>query len=905
MKKFGKLLLCFMLLFSLTAVVVGCQKNDDGPVETPEEKLEKAVKSALKALDTEYAKIDLIAYEDEDVEQINKLYETGKEIIAASTSAEQAAQNRQAAINSLKEYLNQLVELGNGVYSFVASSYADRTVILGLLEKYAVEAGLTGITLFEDSGYVLYSKTVTKGTENYIPGYGFGILSEGSINADLEGETVEAWKRYYHTYQTSDPAKINYGDDKGEVVGSLSGYIFDSYWGTRMNETKDGYEWYSCLANEKPQAQNASSVTGLASIYKFEVKIGSQLKYATNSTKFAKYNGREVQIEDYLTPFKLLHTQANGWERGSENLDDASAIKGMAAFYNATKDGYSDAAWNKVGIKAEVVDGKGYLTVEFNQPCSAFYAMYYLASSLYSPIPQEFVDEIGGAAYWGKFDTANGLTPVDTTLSTGPYVLETWELDKQIVFKKNPYYHDTTLYQGVPGIHVNILKAAAEDREAGFNEFMIGKLSAVGIPSTKLKEYKNNPLTAETVGSTTTKLNINTCTQEEWEKLFGVNGSVTQTQKEDYWECEPALSNENFVKGLSYAIDRKTLADQVGATASVNYFGSAYMADPENGIIYNNTKEHQAAIADLIEGTDGVGYSVELARKYFATACEELLASGAYKEGDVIEIEMAWQTQTNVATYQNPIEQFWLEAFNHESVCGNKLTLKLTTWYSASGDYTEVYYDKMMVGQYDIGFGGISGNPLNPLNFLEVLKSDNSSGFTLNWGPDTSEVSHDLIYEGMAWSFDALWQAAETGGYFEQGNSVPVYQPELVEGGATVNEDGSATLVYKANIVTNKEGLKAEVYEQISVKLTDVVIYGYFVVEKDGKSSLAYGEDAVDFSYDAATDTITVTVSKELYDEYIQCYAPDYYSGVDFYFETIIQEVNGSNIYSVSGSLPE
>lgn len=911
MKKFGKLLLCFMLLFSLTAVVVGCHQ-DEKPVETPEEQRAKAVESALKALDTKYSKVELDAYEQEDVDQINAIYETGKALIKASTSAEEAAQNRQAALAALEEYLNQLVKLGNGVYSFVASSYADRTKILGLLEKYAVDNGLTGITVFEDSGYILYDESVVKGTENYIPGYGFGILSEGAITADLSGETNAAWKRYYHTYETSDPKNLNYGDDQGSVVGDLAGYIFDSYWGTKMNETKDGYVWYNSLANEKPQPQNTSSVTGLATIYKFEVKIGSQLKYSTNSTKLAKYNGREVQIEDYLTPFKLLHTKANGWARAAENLTDASAIKGMNKFYKATASGYSDVAWANVGLKAEVVDGKGYITVEFNQPCTPFFAMYYLNSSLYSPIPQEFIDEIGGPDYFAKFDVENGLTPVDTTLATGPYVLETWEEDKAIVFGKNANYHNTELYQGVPGVHVAILEAASEQVEAAYNEFVAGKLTSVGIPSTKLKELKNDPRAKQTVGSTTTKLNINTCTQEEWEYLFGVNGTVTQTEKEDYWECEPALSNENFVKGLSYAIDRVKFAEEVGRTPSVSYFGAAYMANPEEGILYNNTEEHKNAIAGLLKGTDGYGYSLELARQYFKTACEELLASGAYKEGDTISIEMAWQGQANVDVYQKPIENFWLTAFNHESVCGGKLTLEITSY--VPNKWSDVYYKKMMVGQFDIGFGGISGNALNPLNFFEVLKSDNSSGFTLNWGPNTNEVSDQLIFDDMAWSFDALWQAADTGGYFEKGVNCAIYKPELVENGATVNEDGSATFVYKANVVTNKYEFESNV---LSIDLAEVNMFSYFFIDASGKrlkysdvvsgaakyADVEYDEASVEFTYDKETDTITVTISAELYEEYSEAYV-DYAFGFDFCFETVIQDINSSPIYSSYEAFP-
>ena len=74
----------------------------------------------------------------------------------------------------------------------------------------------------------------------------------------------------------------------------------------------------------------------------------------------------------------------------------------------------------------------------------------------------------------------------------------------------------------------------------------------------------------------------------------------------------------------------------------------------------------------------------------------------------------------------------------------DKLTLEVVDYVPAV--WTDAYYKKMMLGQYDIGFGGVSGNTLNPLNFFEVLKSDNSSGFTLNWGPNTNEPSQEQGY---------------------------------------------------------------------------------------------------------------------------------------------------------------
>lgn len=213
----------------------------------------------------------------------------------------------------------------NGAKSYVASSYEERTEILGLLESYAVNHNLTGMTMYENGGYVMYDTSVVKGTNTYIPGYGFGIVSEGYINADMAYEANTKWKRYYHTYEASDPKTINYQNDKGSVVGELIPLVSGSYWTTQMNEFKDGYEWVGQLAkSERPIAVNADA-NGLATTYKLEVKVGSEAKYRTGSTNstLSAYNGREVALEDYVTPYKIYYTAAYGMARGSENLSGA------------------------------------------------------------------------------------------------------------------------------------------------------------------------------------------------------------------------------------------------------------------------------------------------------------------------------------------------------------------------------------------------------------------------------------------------------------------------------------------------------------------------------------------------------------------------------------------------------
>jgi hypothetical protein len=807
---------------------VGCDQlsSSSSSSSTSTVSLESVKTTALATLNERVASIDTNAYTDEDLETLFELQTYGQLFIEGAASASSVADNLNVVLNQITKFENETKKLASGVYSFVASSYELRTQILGALEKYAVDNFLTGISFMDDGGYSLYRPEVQRGVTTYITGYGWGTLSDGDITADLETETNPNWKRYYHSFLTDDPSQINYGDDKGSVVGDLIGYMASGYWGTRMNETKDGYEWYSDLAKEKPQPVDEIGNTGLATTYSWKLKTGKDgLKYNTLTTdsNLSKYKGRGVEAEDYLTSYKMLFTKGHNWARGAETLTGSGSIKGADKYYSASAEGFNEDAWKDFGLKVEEVNGEAVMTVTFNVPCSSFYAMYYMASSIHSPVPMDFILELGegdfakGAALYQKTSLAKGYTPVDTSLSCGPYVLEAWQADQEIVFKKNELFETNGKYK-IPGIHYNILEAANNDPEAGLKEFLAGKIHACGIPSTRLEEFKelNDPKVGYAVynpGGSNFKLNVNACDKETWEYLFGVNGVIEQTTEDKYWDLEPAMSNRNFLKGLSYSINRQEFGESKGVGPSIDFFGDAYLSDPENGVAYNDSEAHKQAIAELTKANE-YGYDVETAKAYFRKALEELMAEGAYKKGDTITLELAWQTQSQFATYGDPISSYFHAAY--DSV-GEEFGVKLECTNWAGAVWSDVYYNKMMLGQFDIGFGSVSGNTLNPLNFIEVLKSDNSSGFTLNWGCDTNQV--ELEYDGVYWSFDSLWQAAETGGYFEKGLFKPSHDAEIVDKTLKQNADGEVTLVLDANII--------EGFEELDVEISAVVLNGY------------------------------------------------------------------------------
>lgn len=817
---------------------------------------------------------------------VNTAYNAGLTAIDAATTQADVTKAYAAAKKSMAE----CIPTANGVYDYTALSNAQRTEILGLLESYAVGNGITGISLFEDGGYVMYNPRVTLGTETYIPGYGFGTLAEGKPTAALTTESNTAWQYYYHSLNAADPGTANYLNDMGSEVSDFYGYFAASFFTTFMNSTKDGYDWVPELAKEKPVAVNADS-SGMATKWRFKIRTGADgLKYSTNSTKDdrASYNNRGVAAEDYETAFKFLLTQTSNLKRGAELASKTTgAIKGAKEYYDATENvelGSAEAEelWKNVGIKTYSEGSDVYFEYEFTTKQTAFYSMYYITSSLYQPLPMDFIKAVGstdGTTNYCGYNSDKSYTPVDNSLALGAYVLEKWETEKQVAYKKNPNYVYADTKYNWPGVKITIFPAMSSDTEASIKEFLAEKTDSAGIPQTLLDTYKNDPRTRTTTGSSNFKLNVNACDQDTWNYLFGTNGVVTQTNESEYWQCEPALSNNHFVRALSYSIDRNTFAAARGCIASVDYLSSNYMSDPENGISYSTTDAHKNAVAGLLEDTDN-GYSLEMAREYFRLALEELEASGAYTPGTkdnptVIKLEIAWMYPQHETNYHNEIAKYFTDAFNDESVSGGKYKLEVSFWV---GDkWSDVYYNKLMVGQYDLGFGSISGNPLNPLDFISVLSSDQSiSGdFTLNWGTDTNDADADiLVYDGVRWSFDALWQAAMTGAPVKDGELVKVFE-------------GAETTSVVADGDTYKVTIKAKFNDGngFSGEITDFYLFGY----NDTEAGSDYTEYSVKDKAVRGTDVDgyqvwTITLTKEEY----EAYSAKVRNGIDVYYKTTV-----------------
>ena len=747
--------------------------------------------------------------------------------------------------------------VSSGGKSYASASYDEKSRILASLEKYAVDNYLTGITIFSDGSKMAYNQRYTPQPKSYISGYGWGTTREGKLSEPLT-KALSGKTTYYNIGTTSLPAHANAMNASGSDVSTVYDYIGNAYYSTRMNQSCDGYEWYPSLATDDrpiPVEEPETNADGTVKSYGAEIKdtdarhdnnrrwrihLRSGVKYRTGSSVAAasKWDGKEVSLDDYLTPIKFMLTAWNNQYRGAELTSGVSGFTGAATYYgktstNNTNDSsaiWSETDWNKImGSNIYVGHDDDGDFIEFNllENCTQFYAMYYLSNTLFSPLPEEFVKYWGGTYLGKNCDKADkqGLTknatPLDTMLSTGPYYIEQWD-SKLILFKKNDQYYWTKdtfktalgvtereVYN-IDGIAYNLVEKSSQLKE----HFLSGEIDSYSPKPEDLKtggEFSSNEGEGkngtkwrlyETKGSSNFKLNVNASTETDWLKRFGPSGTNAQvTTSTNTWTklnktlsgktpetaCKPYMSNIHFLNFLSFAINRQEICESRGSTPTQEYFSDNYLIDPENGVSYNSTAAHKAVLADRYNETYGFNetYAKSELKKAFEEVITPLGEAGAFSAGSgsgagtsanpyIVPIDMEWMNTTDHADYSD-VFKYVKKIFQEVSdeYDGNyKLELDEDGNKTGSSDYQAVY-TLMKQGQFDLGFGSISGNSLNPLNFVEVLKSDNSSGFTLNWGPDTSVVGSGLytkgdskntiVYDGQTWSYDGLWSAANAG----------------------------------------------------------------------------------------------------------------------------------------------
>ena len=746
--------------------------------------------------------------------------------------------------------INEIVPVANGIYNF---GEKDLYEAFKALENYLSLNNANKINIAD--GYVYYGFTnrVNLGSETYIPNYGFGLLEEGSV------ESNDEFGNCFNVLIDEKNLSSLFIDKE------LLKLVSSSYYKKFMNNEKNGYQYVNELADSEILYENYYSDT-----WKVKVKT-NEIKYSTLSTspEISAYNNKTVSLQDYETIFKLVLTQKFNNDYFSAHDLISLGLVGAKNYYQQSTQGYDDALWEEVGINTYEENGSSFIEFKFENKISYPYFFTYMNLGNFAPIPQSFLDLIGPENFM-KYDLEKENSLVDNYLSVGPYTYAKSNKNEILLKKNENYIYKDSKYQ------IKEICIKSNENESTYSDYYDPYL---------LKTNNDQSIIKHVVPDNSKfNINVNSTTQKQWEEFFGENGKILKTNKEDYWEVEPALSNDFFIKGINEAINKTDFCNNIENLIPCN---SIFQFDLETS--FNKGSSY---IQETNRYNFAYSFDIEKARQYFAVAMYELENQGKYTPGTIdnptiIDIEITWMYESQLE-YHNLIKAYLEEAFNDISVTQGKY--KLNVSYYIPENWTDVFYNKFYCGKFDLGYGVMTTSTIsssNPLYSLYLLSSSSnlSDGFTVNWSKDSNE-NPSIIYNGKRYTYDALLVALGKDVIVEDGKLKEAFKANLIENIKTQQNTYETTIeIDIANI------------EELSYKIKDVVLFNADYNTEDYFEESILSNCIIIENTEEGKITITISHDQALVNKYIGK------MGIDIYYEVYqnetLYEKGYKSLYSV------
>ena len=342
-----------------------------------------------------------------------------------------------------------------------------------------------------------------------------------------------------------------------------------------------------------------------------------------------------------------------------------------------------------------------------------------------------------GVSLW----TSNYNSSVDTTMSWGPYKLESFQSGTQFVLVRNDNWYgygmpeNEGMYQTDRRV-VNIVK----DWNSAWLMFLAGEVDGIGIDVSVADDYKGSDRAyftpSDFVGSLQLQSNVEQLKARETE---GINKSI--------------LGYTDFRKALSLGINRADYNTQctTASKAGFGLFNSMHYYDVANGGVYRNSDEAKQVLcniygidvtqyATLDDAVDSItGYNLELARELLTSAYNEALAAGDIKETDIVKLTFGSGAITETVTRRaNFIEEAWQKMAETTPLEG-RIEVELL-------DFAAAWANDFRAGKYDVCMGGWTGAAWDPGYFL-LAYLDPGYMYSKAW--DTANTQMTFTMKGV------------------------------------------------------------------------------------------------------------------------------------------------------------
>lgn len=427
-----------------------------------------------------------------------------------------------------------------------------------------------------------------------------------------------------------------------------------------------------------------------------------------------------------------------------------------------------------------------------------------------------------GTTLW----TSTYNSSVETTMSWGAFVLESFQSGTQHVLARNENWYgyalpeNEGLYQ-TDRIVCNIVK----DWNSAWLMFLAGEVDGISIDVSVADEYKGSERAYFTPSDFVSSLQL----QSDVEQLkareeAGINKSI--------------MAYTDFRNALSLAINRADFTTQCTTSSKAGFglFNTMHYYDVANGGVYRDTDEAKQVLCDIYgvdatqyasldDAVDSItGYNLELARQLLTNAYNEALAAGDISDTDIVKLTFGTGSITEAVTRQyNFIADAWKKLAETTPLEG-RIELEIQ-------DFSDNWSKDFRAGKYDVCMGGWTGAAWDPGYFLLAYLSD---GYMYSKAWDTANTMMTFTMKGVG----------------ENGEDITETM-SLLDWYDCLNSDGSAKYDWSSN------GLEESQRLQLIAALEEEVLKVYYTVplaNSFSASLLGYKVDYITYEYNTFMD---------------------------------------------------
>lgn len=514
-----------------------------------------------------------------------------------------------------------------------------------------------------------------------------------------------------------------------------------------------------------PEGQDAGTTD---SGYVFEFALNPNAKWE---------DGTPINADSYIYSMKQLLSPDMHNYRANLYIAGESALAGAESYY------YSGSTVNGREYPMVDFDTVGCYKVDdytIRYVCQNYIDFnYFLTACTSTWLVYEPLYEAGKDSS-GALTTTNYGTSMETTMSYGPYKIESMQADRQITFVRNENWYGWEKQEdGMLISYTNFEVDGKRRQQYQTTRIVINVMEESAMQQAFLKgelsEWTPSPdeLTAYATSDQLYKMD-QTYTQSFF---FNTNvDALRQMDKSKGNTNSVVLSNTNFRKAFSLSIDR---AEYVTATAGYKpaytlmndlYYYDIYN-DPKSS--YRGSDEAMRAVCNLYgveygEGTayptlkdayDSIsGYNRTEAKALMQMAHDELTAEGLYTTGSDIVIRIGWSKGALQSSDNNQIAL--INQFINAAAEGTGFG-KIT--FEAVGNLEDRYGD-VPAGEYAIGYGAWGGAAFYPFRNMQVYCDNQQYNIheAACWDPSTEQLTLNVNGEDVTMSWRA-WSNALIG----------------------------------------------------------------------------------------------------------------------------------------------